>query len=135
MLPGPHKVGIGVHWSNGFKDTTDLDFSAAAGKQYTLAVYELSPGEDPATVELSEPFSLGPTDAREVLMLLIITLPLWLPWAIYEWSKGSKAPPKDRPFKGCCFVWIHEEETGAVIAGVSPKSVKSQTDQQQPSND
>ncbi len=136
MLSGPHKVGIGVHWSNGFEDNTDLDFSAVGGKKYTLAIYELSPGEDPATVELSNPPQsfLGP-DTKTALTLLLITLPLWLPFAIYEWSKEPEALPKERPFNGCCFVWIQDEETAEVIAGVSPKSVKSETNRELPSSE
>ena len=39
-----------------------------------------------------------------------------------------KEPPQTRPFEGCCFVWIQDEDTGEVVAGASPKSVKSDAD-------
>ena len=135
ILPGRHKVGIEVEWSNRFRDNTQLEFTAVAGKKYTAALYELKEGEDPATADLSEPFSLGPTDPKTVLMLVIITLPLWLPFAIYEWTKEPEPPPTARPFIGCCFVWIQDDESGVVVAGVSPKSVKSEGDRHQPPND
>jgi hypothetical protein len=90
---------------------------------------------------------------------LAYTFPIWLPVVIYKAitkpygppaehppPEAAKAPefllpeppkflepsepPKERPFAGCCFVWIQDEQTGEVVAGISPKSIKSEVDAQ-----
>jgi len=120
ILPGPHKLVIEVEWSNGFRENTELEFTAVEGKKYIAALYELS--------EPSRSIMTGPEVAEIVLLLS----PFLLPWGLYELSKE---PPKERPFNGCCFVWIQDDESGVVVAGVSPKSVKNEADHVRPLND
>ena len=59
-----------------------------------------------------------------------VTAPLWLPFAIvgaliYKTTEDIPQPDElqptgKRPFEGCCFVWIQEDETGLVVAGEKP---------------
>ena len=44
---GEHNVGIGIRWSNGFVDSTQLTLDVKEGKKYTIYMHELQEGQDP----------------------------------------------------------------------------------------
>ena len=129
ILPGRHTIGTAVEWSNGFRDSNNLDFSAMAGKKYVVAIYELQPGEDPAKAEYREPsvvkaVALAPVRLAAMGATPIILFFTWPALVYIAAQERKKEPPKDRPFNGCCFVWIQDTDTGALVAGVSPKTPK-----------
>ena len=120
--PGSHRIEVPATWSNKFEDRTTLEFDALRGRKYVVLIYELAPGQSKAGIEI-RPRTFGESlmannDLGNSTLGAIVLL-VALPFII---SDLSKAPPKSRPFDGCCFVWIQDEETGQVVAGASPLS-------------
>jgi hypothetical protein len=132
MLPGAHDVLIDAKWSNDFVDNSKINFIADAGKKYQIGIYELKPGQDPATADFhkrSFAYTFGvaaaggaAVGALQGLAPLIIMFgwPLLL-YAALRKTPEPPPPPRSRPFKGCCFVWIQDQETAAVVAGAAPQ--------------
>jgi hypothetical protein len=130
MLPGARKVLIESRWSNSFVDKSEINFVVEAGKKYLIGIYELKPGQDPATAdfhERSSAYQLGVAAAEGSAMgtlhglapvIIIFGWPFLLYLALRE--RPEPKPPQPRPFEGCCFVWIQDEQTAEVIAGTTP---------------
>jgi hypothetical protein len=118
--PGRHRVDVPATWSNKFEDRTELAFDAQAGKKYVVLIYEIAPGQNRAAIEI-RPLTFGERLLRNNdlsgSVLGAVVLLVALPWIVADLSKD---PPKSRPFAGCCFVWIQDEQSGAVVAGISP---------------
>ena len=54
---GEHNVGIGIRWSNGFVDSTQLTLDVKEGRKYTIYMHELQEGQDPnAPVDLTKEY-------------------------------------------------------------------------------
>ena len=54
---GEHDVGIGIRWSNGFVDSTQLTLDVKEGRKYTIYMHELQEGQDPnAPVDLTREY-------------------------------------------------------------------------------
>jgi len=123
LQPGAHTASVAVTWSNGWTDRTELQFEVQPEKWYWVLAYELKPGEqrecaDIRMVTFGE--SLGMSAIEGAAMG---TAPLWFPIAaVYSGMKKifGHESPQNRPFDGCCFVWVQERESGAVIAGERP---------------
>jgi hypothetical protein len=128
MLPGAHKVLIESRWSNSFVDKSEINFIVEAGKKYLIGIYELKPGQDPATAgfhERSSAYQLGVAAAKDTAMgtpqgLLPLIIMFGWPFLLYLALREAPEPPQSRPFEGCCFVWIQDEQTAEVIACTSP---------------
>ena len=122
ILPGVHRIEVEAKWSNGWKDKTELTFSAMAGERYLVGIYELRPGEDPKTADFREWTSgevAGVSFLRGALMppfpISIFLAPLIVSARII-----AEKLAEDRPFQDCCFLWIQEKESRRVLAGVTP---------------
>src|SRR5262249_10950816 len=79
IFPGFHRIEVEAKWSNGWKDKSELTFSAMAGERYLVGIYELRPGEDPETADFRERTSGEVAGAAlgEALMLMP-PLPIFL---------------------------------------------------------
>jgi len=122
ILPGVHRIEVEAKWSNGWKDKSELTFSAMAGERYLVGIYELRPGEDPKTADFREWTSgevAGVSFLRGALMppfpISIFLAPLIVSARII-----AEELAEDRPFQDCCFLWIQEKESRRVLAGVTP---------------
>ncbi len=120
--PGRHRIDVPASWSNKFEDRTTLEFDALRGRKYVVLIYELAPGQDRTAIEI-RPATFGESLARRGLpgesVLGAMVLLVALPWVIADLSKDAA---KKRPFEGCCFVWVQDEDSGDVVAGASPRS-------------
>ena len=123
LSPGTHSIEVRVEWSNASEDVTRLHFEGETGKRYVALAYELAPGEarEQALVRpLTYPRSLlraaagGAAEGAATLWVPIVV--------IYQGAKKlyGTSEPSTRPHEKCCFVWIQEEEGGAVVAGERP---------------
>jgi hypothetical protein len=158
ILPGEHRVSLWTRWSNGFSDLTELRFVAENGKRYLIGVYELRPGQDPATADFSEKSTywsewwngvgegalLGIAMALLPIVLLVMVIAEQkgrpqttelTPGEVEDveaepgvWPESTAAPRLVKPsqtisgpFEDCCFVWIQEEDSGAIVAGTAPR--------------
>jgi len=123
LPPGRHSVAVKVTWSNEWSDQTDLQFEAQPDKWYWVLAYELAPGE-PRTGADIRMHGFGQSLGRSALEGAAAgSAPLWLPIAAVYWGVqkiAGGAAPQERPFAGCCFVWVQEKESGVVIAGERP---------------
>ena len=137
VVPGAHTFVVAVPWSNGWQDQTELTFEAQGRKRYWILTYELAPGEPEETAEIRR-YTDGEVALHEAEAVTIISLAspvvyaaglLILPYEGYrgvrkllraEKEEEKKEPATSRPFERCCFVWVQEEESGAVVAGERP---------------
>ena len=126
ILPGVHRIEVEAKWSNGWKDKSELPFSAMAGERYLVGIYELRPGEDPETADFRERTSGEVAGAAlgEALMLMP-PLPIFLEPLIISARVIADKLAEDRPFQDCCFLWIQVKESGRVLAGVTPRGSRS----------
>jgi hypothetical protein len=134
LSPGEHAVSVAVEWSNGAKDRTELKFDLQQGKGYQALAFEVAPveaRERPPAPQLIPSswqglFEMtcmrrrpgGPAGAS----CLALVLPLA---AVYLGTEqvGQQQAARvagERPFPGCCFVWIQETDTGVLAAGARP---------------
>lgn len=132
--PGSHTVLVRLEWSNHWIDETELVVGAEAGHRYAIVSFELAPGQAEAKAEVTlldarpKPtygqIAAGGAAAgalQGALPMIILTAPVW--WPIYEIAqKHPPPPPKGRPFDNCCFVWIQEVDSGAIVAGSRPRA-------------
>jgi hypothetical protein len=131
ILPGVHRIEVEAKWSNGWKDKSELPFSAMAGERYLVGIYELRPGEDPETADFREWTSGEVAGAASVAFLggaLMGTAPfpfIFLEPLIVSARVIADKLAEDRPFQDCCFLWIQEKESGRVLAGVTPRGCRS----------
>ena len=126
ILPGVHRIEVEAKWSNGWKDKSELPFSAMAGERYLVGIYELRPGEDPETADFRERTSREVAGAAlgEALMLMP-PLPIFLEPLIISARVIADKLAEDRAFQDCCFLWIQVKESGRVLAGVTPRGSRS----------
>ena len=124
LLPRGHTFVVAVEWSNGWKDETELTFEAQAGKQYLLLTYELTPGESEEKAGVRRHTVIEETGGLLVFSVLmsppasLLTLPYAVGTAL---QRLVEQPGTSRPFERCCFVWIQQEESGAVVVGEQPR--------------
>src|SRR5215470_14409809 len=131
ILPGVHRIEVEAKWSNGWKDKSELPFSAMAGERYLVGIYELRPGEDPETADFRERTSgevagevAGAASVAFLGGALMGTAPfpfIFLEPLIVSARVIADKLAEDRPFQDCCFLWIQEKELGRVLAGVTPR--------------
>src|SRR5215470_12027137 len=129
ILPGVHRIEVEAKWSNGWKDKSELTFSAMAGERYLVGIYELRPGEDPETADFRERTSGEVAGAASVSILGGALMPpfpisIFLAPIVFARVIADKLA-EDRPFQDCCFLWIQEKESGRVVAGVTPRGSRS----------
>jgi hypothetical protein len=124
-------------WSNGYRETWAMAWQPIAGKQYALVSVELNPEQKSEDVTL-EVKSLGDEMAitleREVSAwdkplqggiaqglapIAVLTMTIWFSMLTYD----AFFRATERPFDGCCFVWIADVETGETVSGQSPEGV------------
>jgi len=123
LRPGPRSVEVRVEWSNGSADLTRFHFEVETRKRYVALAYELAPGEAREDVVVRPP-----TYPRSLLQAAAEgaaegAAPLWVPVVvIYRGVRKLQETdePAARPHAGCCFVWIQEEDGGALVAGERP---------------
>src|SRR5215472_4708672 len=135
ILPGVHRIEVEAKWSNGWKDKSELPFSAMAGERYLVGIYELRPGEDPETADFRERTSgeVAGQVAGEVagasiggaLMGGPFPIGIFLAPLIVSAQVIAGKLAEERPFQDCCFMWIQEKESGRVLAGVTPRGSRS----------
>jgi hypothetical protein len=127
ILPGVHRIEVEAKWSNGWKDKSELTFSAMAGERYLVGIYELRPGEDPKTVDFRE-WTSGEVAGAVIggtLLMSPFPISIFLDSLIVSARVIADNLAKDRPFQDCCFLWIQEKESGRVLAGVTPRGSRS----------
>jgi hypothetical protein len=130
ILPGVHRIEVEAKWSNGWKDKSELPFSAMAGERYLVGIYELRPGEDPETADFRERTSgevAGEVAGAAIGDVLMYSSPISIflaPLIVSARVIGDELA-EDRPFQDCCFLWIQEKESGRVLAGVTPRGSRS----------
>ena len=126
ILPGVHRIEVEAKWSNGWKDKSELPFSAMAGERYLVGIYELRPGEDPETADFRERTS-GEVAGEVAIGAALMAPPISIFLAPLIMSARVIADKlaEDRPFQDCCFLWIQEKESGRVLAGVTPRGSRS----------
>ena len=100
ILPGNHRIEVEATWSNRWKDKNEIAFAATAGRTYLVGIYELRPGQDPATADfrpLTSAERIG-LDLEWVVLstpltplLPFIVPPFLLGNLIYELSQGTAA--------------------------------------------
>jgi hypothetical protein len=125
LAQGPHTASVAVTWSNGWTDVTELQFEVRPESWYWVLAYELKPGEQAEQADIRMT-TFGESLGHSVLEGVVTgSAPLWFPVAaVYSGMRkisGHEAQ-HDRPYDGCCFVWIQERETGSVIAGAPPRA-------------
>ena len=135
VAPGAHTFVVAVDWSNRWLDQTELTFEAQAGKQYLLLTYELAPGEPEEKAEVrkyttgekawgkAKEGTLATLVALLIIPLSVILVPVGVVQSVRALTGsegGVRVAGAGRPFERCCFVWIQEEESGAVVAGERP---------------
>ena len=129
ILPGVHRVEVEAKWSNGWKDKSELTFSAMAGERYLVGIYELRPGDDPKTADFREWTSGEMAGATSVSFLggAFMAIPplIFLTPLIVSARVIAENLAEDKPFQDCCFLWIQEKESGRVVAGVTPRGSTS----------
>ena len=126
ILPGVHRIEVEAKWSNGWKDKSELPFSAMAGERYLVGIYELRPGEDPETADFRERTS-GEVAGEVAIAAALMAPPIviFLAPLIVSARVIADKLAEDRPFQDCCFLWIQEKESGRVLAGVTPRGSRS----------
>jgi hypothetical protein len=126
-------MDISVEWSNGYRENILWTWKPERGKHYLLLAIELNAGqqEKDANLEIktlgdellvssiekaswSQTFGQG--IAAGLAPLGFLLLPVTLYFLITKVT--------ERPFAGCCFVWIADVETGKTVAGESPPGMK-----------
>jgi hypothetical protein len=60
------------------------------------------------------------TGMTAVMVLWSLWFPVWYSMLVYEGFFRAT----ERPFEGCCFVWIADVKTGETVAGESPAGMK-----------
>lgn len=129
---GSHTILTRLQWSNHWMDDTELAVQVAAGHRYAIMSFELAPEQHPKNAQLQlmdarpEPplwmYAAGGATYGALigaLPVIIMTAPLWGPAYLIS-QKYPPPPPTSRPFENCCFVWIQDVDSGAVVAGSSP---------------
>jgi hypothetical protein len=123
LEPGQQILFVTVDWSNGWTDTTELQFDVKPQTWYWALAYELKPGEkredaDIRMLTFGESMKkAGLEGAGEGLAPLLF--PIYITYVGLKKTAGQESP-HNRPYEGCCFVWIQEKESGKLVAGERP---------------
>lgn len=141
LSPGHHTIKVETEWSNKWTDENELSFDAIAGRRYLVLAYELHPGQDQAQAMLRPARSGGLVPPAEAVLggggfegaapLIILTAPIWIPLGNLFWGEKPEEPtpeapkgaPDSRPFPGCCFVWIEDQQSGQLMDGTRPSGL------------
>lgn len=121
LAVGRHIIEVRTRWSNYWKDSTKLTVDAIAGKEYLIFAYELRPDQDPTTAEIRPKTSFEHCLEAPVQGVVEGFWPCFVPCLCFYRIEKHLHPPQGRPFDGCCFVWIEDEETKELIDGKRPQ--------------
>jgi hypothetical protein len=117
IKPGMFGFVAVATWSNRAQTQEPLWIELPANGRFQLLAYEVGNGFVPVAMRAPPDRSQrgqGIPLGAEGVTLLIMTAPLWGPFYL------ANKRPEQKPSDDCCFIWIENSDTGAVVAGTTP---------------